>query len=136
MNNLLYNSYINFISLPKSAPIDDNYHIIGIYDKKNKIWYNAWGLYTEYKNQIEYNKYKKSKDLLIYALKLEKDNNSITDTEKMLLRYILVNAKIYITEKRTQLDIIISTIAYLIKAKKYDYISNNNLIFVTMQTNF
>ena len=78
----------------------------------------------------------KSKDLLIYALNLEKDNNSITDTEKMLLRYILVNAKIYITEKRTQLDIIISTIAYLIKAKKYDYISNNNLIFVTMQTNF
>lgn len=148
-NNFFYNAYIYFIKLKYNSinvefrnfnlnnnDNNDNfytllkneyYQIIGIYDKRTKIWLNAWAL-INYDNNIEQN-LNKIKELLKYILNFEKDMKSITNQfEKTLIKSILINPKIYIYEYKTQLDIVLSIICYLLKAKSIFYKLNNDII--------
>jgi hypothetical protein len=127
-NNYLYVAYLNYINLDKNLNILINvknnisYQIIGYYDKKTDIWYNGWSIYDDLYN----NQYKKSKELLIYALNIEINLSNINNNIKMIIRYILTSSKIYIKED-LQLEIILSVITYLCKAKKIIYFNTNNI---------
>ncbi len=123
-NNYLANAYTNFYKIPqlrleKTEKINPNYQIIGLYDKIQNIWYNAWGLYNPESN---YNLYRKSKELLQYALNIERDLKGISPAIKSIIRYILTSSKIYITERKTQLDLILALIMYMIKPKVWGWI--------------
>jgi hypothetical protein len=109
-----------------------NYHIIGVYDKEQKIWYNAWSLIGYPINSFDL--YKKSKDLLLYALNIPKDMHGVKDSEKLIIMSILINSKFYITERRTQLDVVLAIITYLTKAKNYYYIPKDDLRFYIIET--
>ena len=124
MNNYLANAYVNFYKIPEiqydiSEKIKPNYQVIGLYDKTHKIWYNAWGLYNIEKN---YHLYKKSKELLHYALNIERDLKGISPEIKAIIRYILVNSKIYVTERITQLNLVLALIMYMIKPRVWGWI--------------
>jgi len=129
MNNFLYNAYLNFFKIERMHQNVDltkkNYQIIGIYDKAQKIWYNGWALYTD----SNYHEYKSSRDLLIYALNIDKDM-PLHHNMKRIIRYVLTNSKLYITEKKTQLYLILAIILYLINAKKWEYFKSGSDVFV------
>ena len=130
-NNYLYIAYINYINLEKKNTSNTNneendilkYSIIGYYDKKTNIWYNAWSIY----DNLYYDQYKLSKKLLIYALDIEKNLSNIDSYIKIIIRYILTSSKIYITEQ-IQLEIILSIITYFSKAKNIIRREINNII--------
>lgn len=127
-NNFLANAYINFYKIPKIRFVQSeksvpNYQVIGLYDKTQNIWYNAWGLYNSEKN---YNLYKKSKELLLYALNLERDLKGISPEIKTIIRYILTSSKIYVTERSTQINLILALIMYMIKPKVWGWINFGN----------
>ena len=137
-NNIFYNAYINFMRLKYKGRIDvnltlgSNCHIIGIYDKSQNIWYNAWSLtgFPTSSNDL----YKKSKDLLLYALNIPKDMHGVKESEKLIIMSILINSKFYISERKTQLDMILAIITYLTKAKNYYYIPKDDLRFYIVET--
>lgn len=127
-NNFLANAYVNFYKIPKktfdkTGKINPDYQIIGLYDKTQNIWYNAWGLYNLEDN---YNLYKKSKELLQYALNLERDLKGISPEIKTIIRYILISSKIYVTERSTQLNLILALIMYMTKPKVWGWINFGN----------
>jgi len=54
-----------------------------------------------------------------------------SNIEKALIKSILVNSKFYVNEKKTQLNVILAIIAYLIKAKSYSIAKEgNNIIYI------
>lgn len=152
-NNFLYNAYIYYIKLKykekyadpieKSilkinninseenknnniVKIKDIYQIIGIYDNRTYIWLNGWAL-INYEKSLEKNLVK-TKELLLYILNFEKDMQSIYNKfEKTIIKSILINSKIYVYEKKTQLDIILAIICYLLKAKNIFKQVNNDI---------
>lgn len=129
-NNLFYNAYVNFLKKQISPDViidNKNIQIIGVYDIKNKIWYNAWALYDPTKHNMKF--YSKSKELLMYSINLEKDMNGIPLVDRSIIKYMLISSKIYITEEKIQLDILIATIIYLIKSSGWMRMIKNNLIY-------
>jgi len=132
-NNILYNAYNNFLQMERKKQFfrgkeftkDHNkYQIIGFYDITLKLWYNAWGLSgTEgYKNFLN-----KSKQLLMYGIDIEK-NSSLQHIERIIIRYIFTNPKLYICERKTQLYLILAIIIYFTKAKYYGRSTDENNI--------
>jgi hypothetical protein len=78
--------------------------------------------------------YKKSKDLLLYALNIPRDMHGVKDSEKLIIMSILINSKFYVSERKTQLDIILAIITYLTKSKNYYYIPKDDLRFYIIET--
>jgi hypothetical protein len=132
-NNFFYNAYIYFNKLKNRLmdkdDIDKQKNIVGIYDKSNKIWYNGWAIVS-----TQYENYKKSKDLLMYALNIEKDMPGVNINEKALIKSILINSKFYIHERKLQLNVILSVIAYLLKAIKWTRLTEGDLDYYVMVT--
>jgi hypothetical protein len=129
-NNFLYNAYIYFnkldvldTSIKKDLKLEmtgntfSNLQIIGIFDKVQKIWYNGWSIYNDEPWLVP--SFKKSKEVLQYALNIEKDTGGLSQEEKIMIRSILTNSKFYINEKKTQLYVILAIVAYVTKAKKW-----------------
>ena len=119
-NHILQYAYTNFYkikqdNMQKFDPNDDTNQIIGFFDLSNHIWYNAWSLYNEFDSKL----YIKTVELLKYTIRLEKDNKTLSPFEKIILKYILNNSKIYIYEKTTQLNLILAVIMYLIKPSSW-----------------
>jgi hypothetical protein len=144
-NNIFYNAYKYYINL-KNDNLEissNNRQVIGFFDNKFKIWYNAWSMTTvpEYiiefskKKNIELDKdlYRVSNELLKYGLNIHKDLQSVEPDRRYLIKTILINSKFYINEKKTQLDIILAIIAYLIKAKKVYYINDSNVFIYIVE---
>lgn len=143
-SNFFYNAYFNYLKLEvvKEDSLfytDPKTQIIGYYDMDKCIWYNAWSIYNldTTRNDI----YKKSKELLVYALNLEDDLNGYSEVEKMMIKSMLCNSKIIITDiddindyqNSIQLQILLSVIYYLTKAKKIAHYYKNNYLFYVMQ---
>jgi hypothetical protein len=140
-DNFFYNAYLNYLKIEfistEAYKDDNNIQTIGYYDAEKKIWYNGWAIYGLSNNKIDI--HKKSKELLIYALNLENDLTSYSEAEKMIIRSIICSSKIYITDveeditqiiENKQLEILLSVICYLIKAKKMiHYYANNIFVF-------
>ena len=144
-NNIFYNAYKYYINL-NNDNLDissNNRQVIGFFDNKFKIWYNAWSMTTMPEYIIEFSKkknveldkdlYKVSNELLKYGLNIHKDLQSVDPDRRNLIKTILINSKFYINEKKTQLDIILAIIAYLIKAKKVYYISDSNVFIYIVE---
>jgi hypothetical protein len=144
-NNIFYNAYKYYINL-KNDNLEissNNRQVIGFFDNKFKIWYNAWSMTTvpEYiieflkKKNVELDKdlYRVSNELLKYGLNIHKDLQSVEPDRRYLIKTILINSKFYINEKKTQLDIILAIIAYLIKAKKVYYINDSNVFIYIVE---
>lgn len=110
----------------------DNLHIIGIFDNTTNTWYNAWAIHSNIK---QYKYYKKSRDLLKYSLNIDIDMTSIGYNNNIILRSILLNSKIYITEKELQIEIILSIITYLLKANSYSILKKDSLDYYIIETN-
>ena len=114
------------IRIVNIVKIKDIYQIIGIYDNRTYIWLNGWAL-INYEKSLEKNLVK-TKELLLYILNFEKDMQSIYNKfEKTIIKSILINSKIYVYEKKTQLDIILAIICYLLKAKNIFKQVNNDI---------
>ena len=133
MSNILYNSYIYFMKL-KDATDDINkmktekVNFIGVYDENQQIWYNGWTICD-----IEhYDKYKLSKELLIYGLNIERDMGK-SHVEKAIIKSILVNSKFYISNKNLQLNVIVALISYLVKAKSYSIFKVGSLSIYSIE---
>jgi len=138
-DNFFYNAYLNFLRLDRSTN-DNLEQIIGYFDVEKKIWYNGWAIYSI---DNKYDNHKKSKELLIYALNLENDLTAFSEPEKQIIKSIVCSSKIFITDDienienadeilnySIQLQIILSIICYLTKAKKFrTYYINNMFIF-------
>jgi hypothetical protein len=129
-NTFLQNAYIHFIKLSKldiTTPYNktDDIHIIGFFDISQHMWYHAWAMTLSIHKESYY---KKSKELLKYALDMDINKNGISVSEIPIIKSMLVNSKFYISEKRTQLDIIIALITYLLKAKRYYIEKDNNFV--------
>jgi hypothetical protein len=139
-DNFFYNAYLNYLKLQSSDDYDIkdklNTQRIGYFDTDTNIWYNGWTIYSLNidKNDI----HKKSKELLMYALNLENNLTSYSKIEKMIIKSTICNSKIYITDylkndknilisNSLQLEIILSVICYLTKAKKIIHYFNNNI---------
>ena len=129
-NNYLYIAYMNYKEVHEnkdnSKIIVDNddvkLQIIGYYDQKTNIWYSGWSFYDP--NKFE--QYKKSKELLNYAINIDKNLPGINDNIKMIIKYILTSSKIYIYDKDIQLELILAVIVYFSKAKKiYNFNTNS-----------
>jgi hypothetical protein len=145
MSNFFYNAYLNYLKLDTfiitENNLNTNIQIIGYYDIEKKLWFNAWAIYN---HTPKYNKsndlHKRSKDLLTWALNLENDLNGILYTDKTIIRTIICSSKLYITDNfetsnanygiqakdSIQLEILLSVICYLTKAKKYTWGYKNN----------
>ena len=143
-SNFFYNAYFNYLKLEvvKEDSLfytDPKTQIIGYYDMDKRIWYNAWSIYNL--DTTHNDTYKKSKELLVYALNLENDLNGYSEVEKMMIKSMLCNSKIIITDiddindyqNSIQLQILLSVIYYLTKAKKIAHYYKNNYLFYVMQ---
>lgn len=144
MSNFFYNAYLNFLKLDTLSGLESkldetmnksNIQIIGYYDIEKNLWFNAWAIYHETAKDNKRNDlHKKSKDLLTWALNLENDLNGISYTEKTMIKTITCSSKLYITDsfeitdpkESIQLEILLSVICYLTKAKKFGWGYNKN----------
>lgn len=122
-NNILFSAYINYLKLEQISDGNPS-QFIGAFDKYNKIWYNGWAIY----DPNHFQKYAKSRELLQYGINIDKYIHKPLE-EKAIIRSILLNSKFYITEKKTQLDLILAIITYLTKANRIFKIKNGNLFF-------
>lgn len=144
-NNIFYNAYKYYINLNNDSLeiSSNNRQVIGFFDNKYKIWYNAWSMttlpeviinFSKNKNvELDKDLYRVSNDLLKYGLNINKDLQSVEADRRYLIKTILTNSKFYINEKKTQLDIILAIIAYLIKAKKVYYINDSNVFIYIVE---
>ena len=141
-SNFFYNAYLNYFKLESSY--EDNLKIqqtIGYYDIEKSIWFNAWSIYNLESEKIDI--HKKSKELLVYGLNIENDLNSNSITDKMMIKSIICSSKIYITDGKNikkknintsiELQIILSVICYLTKAKKIAHFIKDNIIIFTIE---
>ena len=134
MSNFFYNAYLNYLKLEPSTVADsddiDNVQIIGYYDMEKHLWFNAWAIYNGDPTQTY--KYKRSKDLLAWALNIENDLKGMLATDKTIIKTMICSSKLYITDcfekprESIQLEILLSIICYLTKAKKCYWLSNTN----------
>ena len=135
MSNILYNAYIYFMKLKRSNVTTEikmeKVNIIGMFDTTLKIWYNGWAIY----DPDHGDKYKLSKDLLIYGLNIERDMFAKSDVEKAMIKSMLVNSKFYINEKKTQLNVILALITYFLKAKSYSVVSMGSIWIYLIEVN-
>jgi hypothetical protein len=118
-NNILYNAFIKYKTFYNDAFLkfkDENMsnkeNILGFYDKKNHLWYNGWAIY---KNKNNENLFKKSKELLIYALDID-TNLSINQELRVIIKAMLISPKVIIQEM-LQLDLLIAISCYLLNVK-------------------
>ncbi len=125
-NNFFYKAYMNFNKLKKDfVNHDKNLSFnIGYYDHKNKIWYNGWAINASSNISPQY--YSKSKELLKYALDIEKDMLSVDLYQRILIKSCLINSKYHVSDK-VQLDMIVAIITYLTKATKFNVIKTNDI---------
>jgi hypothetical protein len=131
-NNIFYNAYIYFTKLKNYQPNQiylEKTNIIGFYDSSKNIWYNGWAIYDNENTE----KYKKSKELLLYAINIERDLHIKNIIEKTMIKSILINSKFYINEEELQLNIIVALIAYFIKAKSYGIFKSESIYIYTME---
>jgi hypothetical protein len=141
MSNFFYNAYLNYLKLDiLTGYVDEvignsNIQTIGYYDLEKNLWFNAWAIYNETpKDNKRIDIHKKSKDLLSWALNLENDLNGIPHTEKTIIKTIICSSKLYITDSlelphptdSIQLEILLSVLCYLTKAKKFNWSYNKN----------
>ena len=133
-NNKLYTIYTNYFDIKLNSTkilntIEYERHLIGIFDKKLKIWYNAWSInnyYIKDNNYKNYNNYL-SKELLKWSI--DDENHIINDVIRNIIKSIICNSKIYITEYKTQLELIIAIFLYFTKKKIFIIEKQNNLFF-------
>ncbi len=142
--NFFYNALINFykikMSTDKISLDDPSIQKIGYYDIEKKLWYHGWTIYGLASTN---DPHKKSKELLSYVLNIERDLKGISEVEKMIIKSMISNGKIYITdednnsdlsqENNLQINILLAVICYLIKAKKITMYNNNNIIVYAVQ---
>jgi len=133
-NNKLYTIYTNYLDIKLNSTnisysIEYERHLIGIFDKKLKIWYNAWSINNYNIKDKNYNNYNNSlsKELLKYAIDAE--IHTIDDVIRNIIKSIICNSKIYITEYKTQLELIIAIFLYFTKKKLFIIEKQNNLFF-------
>lgn len=135
-NNLLNVIVTNYYIIKKKKQImlnttidntNNNSHLIGIYDKSLKLWYNAWGLH----NFNNLNKIIKSKELLKWSIDYDV-SSFIQDSERLMitniLKSIICTSKIYINERKTQLELIIGIFLYFAKFNMYSIEVIDNLV--------
>jgi len=138
-NNILYTIYTNFLNIQLETyniqNIQQYYesnnklqkkevHLIGIFDKSLKIWYNSWSL----NNYSGIGSTNLAKELLIYFIKSEANiNNNIIWN---IIKSIVCNSKIYITENKTQLQLIIAIYLYFTKKDMFRLQKLDNLFYV------
>jgi len=126
-NNLLYTIYTNYLNLEMKIKSDKtNYNtknLIGIYDESLHIWYNAWSL-----DNFDNKSTKLSKYILKYILDTNNTNSS-TNITYSIIKSIICNSKIYITDEQTQIDLIVAIFMYYGKINKYNIEHNNNLYY-------
>ena len=132
-NNILNVIITNYFNIKKNKQIipniidttSNNYHMIGIFDQSLKLWYNAWGL----QNYSNLTKIKKSKELLKWFIDFD---YSIYENERLLIinivKSIICNQKIYINERKTQLELVIAIFLYYAKFNMYTIEIVDNLI--------
>jgi hypothetical protein len=142
--NFFYNALLNFYKIEKSKDqnfFDDlNTQKIGYYDTEKKIWYHAWAIYGLVSTN---DPHKKSKELLSYVLNIERDLKGISEVEKMIIKSMISNGKIYVPDQENdsdfsqdnnlQINLLLAVICYLIKAKKIASYTNNNIIVYAVQ---
>ena len=136
-NNLFYTIYSIFFNINlKRKQINENslidlklknptHHLIGVFDIKLKLWYNGWAL-EGYQNTIQL---AKSKELLNYIINYDNNNNNINRNVHIIVKSIVCSSKIYISEKKTQLDLIIAIFLYLSKINMFYIEINNDLVY-------
>ena len=142
--NFFYNAFFNYLKLESisfgQTSEDPNMQVIGYYDNSLKIWYNAWAICDSSGEKMSV--HKKSKELVIYGLNLENDLFSVSNAEKMMIKSIICNSKIFINDMTSEIDyseslqmqIILSVICYLTKAKKIkSSVSNSGLIIFKIE---
>jgi hypothetical protein len=134
-NNLLYAIYTNYFyknnsKIINNSIIDKNnndisveYHLIGIYDKSLKIWYNAWAL-----NNFNSKEIKISKLLLDHLLNSDIEYN-IKKNSLLIIKSIMCNSKIYITEYKTQLELILAIFIYYTRNDFIHNVKSGNLYY-------
>ena len=127
-NNIIYNAFIKYIYITQESEDKDikdlkDEHILGFFDKKNNLWYNGWAIYKKKNNE---NLYKKSKELLIYALDID-TNLSINENLRPIIKAMLISPKIIIQEN-LQLDLLIAISCYLLNVKHIVKKKQNMLI--------
>ncbi len=133
-NNILYSIYTNFFNIQKNSinlndPETELYksnkvHLMGIFDRSLKIWYNAWAI-NNYSNIASANL---SKELLIYFInhKINTHNNNIIVN---IVKSIICSSKIYITEYKTQLHLILAIFLYYTKQNFFFIQKKDNLFY-------
>lgn len=138
MKNIINTMYLKFLSLPyikvnfDQISVDNNFQYIGIFDDSSNIWYNAWSIYTDKKI---IHSYKSSRDLLKYAINLDIDLNNYNSDIIVILRSILINSKIFLTNKNIQIELLLAIITYYINSKSYSVIKSNNLFYYIVEKN-
>ena len=133
MKNILNIMYINYKKLiikniTEIKP-NDNLHIIGVYDTIDNIWYNGWSIFVCRSNLRYWNK---SRELLKYAINLDVDMN-YSNSIAIIIRSILINSKLLLSEPEIQIDIILSIITYLLKANSYSIVKKYNLLYYIIE---
>jgi len=130
-NNILYTIYTNFFNIQLNSynqnelqkqHLKEKFHLIGVFDKSLKIWYNAWTL-----NNYDTTDINLSKELLIYFInyKINIHNNIIMN----IIKSIMCNSKIYLTEYKTQLQLIIAIFLYYTKKNMFFINKIDNLFY-------
>jgi len=146
-SNFFYNAYLNYLKLDISTNADNRNiatQTIGYFDVEKKIWYNGWAMYSIDKDTNKNDIHKKSKELLIYALNLENDLTAYSEVEKMIIKSMICSSKIFITDNledvnntqinnSIQLEMLLSVICYLTKAKKLIHYYKNNVFIFDIQ---
>lgn len=129
--NIMYTNFknLNYKNIIRINP-EDNLHIIGVFDETDNIWYNGWCIFI---NRENYRYWKKSRDLLKYSINMDIDMNYLNNIN-IILRSILINSKIYLTDKDLQIDVILSIITYLLKAKSYSILKKYNLTYYIIES--
>jgi hypothetical protein len=128
--------YSNFLKLNNTLEFNinnPNQHIIGYYTSNNKIWYNAWSITS--KKKIA--NYKKSKELLLYGLDIDIHLQKMNYNELhiYIIKYVLINSKLYIDDGKIQIEFILSIILFFIKARKYGIYKKNNVSIFFIELN-
>ena len=139
-NNLLYTVYINFFNIQleyyniqNNIEFDNKLkkkeiYLIGIFDKSLKIWHNAWAL-NNYSGDGDIDM---SRKFLIYFINREKSNFDTSFKNNIInniIKSIVCNSKIYITEYKTQLQLILAIFLFFTKKNMYNITKINNLFY-------
>jgi hypothetical protein len=132
--NLKYSNIIKKSKIQNDIDFDNKLknkqvHLIGIFDKSLKIWFHAWCL----DNYDIIGPRKKSRDILEHFILY----NFADIYVNSIIKSIIYNPKIYITEYKTQLHFILAIFLYFSKINMYHIIiKTNRMIMKLMIINF